>query len=198
MPRILRLALIAALLAPFGVPLSGQTLADVARKEEERRRTVKAGARTISNRDLQSVPSTMAAASTPADQASGGVAQPDAQGGARAAAKGDDKKAGDAASAQGQAPAKDEKSWRTQMTQLKTQLERDKMLAEALQTRINSLTTDYVNRDDPAQRSVLAAERQKSVDELARLKKAVVDGTKAITALEEDARRAGVPPGWLR
>jgi hypothetical protein len=30
------------------------------------------------------------------------------------------------------------------------------------------------------------------------LKQAIVDGKKAIADLGEEARRAGVPPGWLR
>jgi hypothetical protein len=34
--------------------------------------------------------------------------------------------------------------------------------------------------------------------ELERLKKQVVDDRKAIADIEEEARRAGVPPGWLR
>ena len=67
-----------------------------------------------------------------------------------------------------------------------------------MQSRINALTTDFVNRDDPAQRAGLERDRQKAVGELSRLKQQVEDGRKAIADLEEEARRAGVPPGWLR
>jgi hypothetical protein len=67
-----------------------------------------------------------------------------------------------------------------------------------MQTRINSLTADFVNRDDPAQRAVIERDRQKSIAELARLTKSVQDTKKAIADLQEEARRAGVPPGWLR
>jgi hypothetical protein len=72
------------------------------------------------------------------------------------------------------------------------------MLVDAMQTRINALNTDFVNRDDPAQRSVIERDRQRALSELTRLKQAVVDGKKAVADLEEEARRAGVPPGWLR
>jgi hypothetical protein len=34
--------------------------------------------------------------------------------------------------------------------------------------------------------------------ELTRLKQAIVTETKAIADFQEEARRAGVPPGWLR
>jgi hypothetical protein len=71
-------------------------------------------------------------------------------------------------------------------------------LSEALQSRINALTTDFVNRDDPAQRNAIAAERQKALAELDRLKQEIVDHQKAISAIQDDARRAGVPAGWVR
>lgn len=84
------------------------------------------------------------------------------------------------------------------MKGLQDQVRRDGVLVDAMQSRINALTTDFVNRDDPAQRDVIAKDRQTAVEELARLKKAVADGTKAISELEDEARRAGVPAGWLR
>ena len=47
-------------------------------------------------------------------------------------------------------------------------------------------------------RQAIATERQKTIDELNRLKKEIEDDKKAIADLQEEARRAGVPPGWLR
>ena len=55
-----------------------------------------------------------------------------------------------------------------------------------------------MNRDDPAQRAQIARDKQKAMDELNRLKAAIQNDKKAITDLEEEARKAGVPPGWLR
>jgi hypothetical protein len=55
-----------------------------------------------------------------------------------------------------------------------------------------------VNRDDPAQRAVIERDRQKALAELGRLKTSVLETRKAIADLEEEARRAGVPPGWMR
>lgn len=84
------------------------------------------------------------------------------------------------------------------MAGLKEQLERDQTFRDALQNRIDALNTDFVNRDDPAQRNVIANDRQKALTELDRVKKAIEEGRKAIPALEEEARREGVPAGWLR
>ena len=84
------------------------------------------------------------------------------------------------------------------MKVIQDKLDRDQTFADALQTRINSLTADFVNRDDPAQRLVLERDRQKAIAELARLQQDIVNGKKALADLEEEARRAGVPAGWLR
>ena len=84
------------------------------------------------------------------------------------------------------------------MTAARTSLSRSQMFAQALQTRINALTADAINRDDPAQRSVLEQDRVKAIEELARVNKEIEDQTKAIADIETEARRAGVPPGWLR
>jgi hypothetical protein len=77
-------------------------------------------------------------------------------------------------------------------------LQRSQAFAEALQSRINGLTTDFTSRDDPAQRAVVANDRQKALAELERVKNDIVQQTKAIADIQEEARRAGVPPGWLR
>jgi hypothetical protein len=84
------------------------------------------------------------------------------------------------------------------MQVLREQLERDRSYADAMQTRINVLTMDFTNRDDPAQRARIGVERQKALADLDRLKKSIEDGTRAIANLEEEARRAGAPAGWLR
>ena len=93
---------------------------------------------------------------------------------------------------------KDQKYWSDKIKALREQLDRDKTFADALQTKVNSLTTDFVNRDDPAQKRIIEADRQKAIAELARLNKAIVDDQKAIADFEEEARRAAVPAGWLR
>jgi DNA repair exonuclease SbcCD ATPase subunit len=165
----------------------GQTLADVAKKEEERRKTVKESGKTYTNKDLGTLPPgtplppAKPAAST--DAAAKETEKPPEQGKVQEKEK---------------EPAKDQAYWSGRMKELQTQLQRDQTYVDALQTRVNSLATDFVNRDDPAQRGVLAGERQKALGELERLKKQVEATKKAIADLEEEARRANVPPGWLR
>lgn len=157
-----------------------QSLADVAHKEEERRKTAKPATRVLTNKDLVAV--TAPPLTPPSD-----AKPPDAATTAKPAAPPAD-----------EGPVKDQAYWSGRMKELRTQLDRDQTYSEALQTRINSLSADFVNRDDPAQRSVIERDRQRAVNELARLTKAITDGKQAVADLEEEARRAGVPPGWLR
>ena len=95
-------------------------------------------------------------------------------------------------------PAKDQKYWSARKKDLDAKLERDKVLADAMQSRINSLTTDFAARSDPAQRAVIEKDRQRAVAELDALQKGIKDDQKALTDLDEEARKAAVPPGWLR
>ena len=184
---------------------SAQSLADVARKESDRRDAVKGSGKTFTNSDLKPVPQPKDTAAEPAATDQVDAAQPadepttkpadeapDAKAGADAAAKPDGSKDGDAKE------TRDQAWWSKRMADLREQLERDQTFRDALLNRIDALNTDFVNRDDPAQRNVIANDRQKALTELDRVKKAIEDGRKAIPALEEEARREGVPAGWLR
>jgi hypothetical protein len=182
--------LVAALVIVFlGGPLAtmfAQSLADVAKKEEERRKGVKEAGKTYTNSDLKTVPpATAQTGQTPADAS-------------KPAAETAEKDKKDAPGDKDKDKSKDKDYWAGRMKELRAQLERDQTYADALQSRINQLTTDFVARDDPAQRGVIARDKQKAIDELNRLKQAIIDEKKAISDLEDEARRAGVPPGWLR
>jgi len=170
--------------------LRAQTLAEVAKKEEERRKTVTTPAKVYTNKDLTPVP----AGSTPAPSAAAGA--PSLADAAKAATDGD-KTPKDTVKSSGPAN-KDQAYWSGRRKTLQDKLDRDQTFTVALQTRINSLAADVVNRDDPAQRAVLERERQKAVADLARLQQDIVTDKKALADLDEEARHAGVPPGWLR
>ena len=189
---VLSLMALAVALTGSARPARAQSLADVARKEAERRKELKVPAKVITNKDL-GAPST---SSGSADAAKPEPSQKDAGDKTKNAdgadnAKDRDKDKGDAAQ-------KDEKYWRDRTKALQAALDHDQAFADALQVQINALTTDFVNRDDPAQRAVIGQNKQKSIDELTRLTKAIADDKKAIADFQEEARKAGVPPGWLR
>jgi len=96
------------------------------------------------------------------------------------------------------APVLDEKAWRARIAQARTTLDRDQGLVEAMQSRINSLQTDVLMRDDPAQQGAMRQTLHKALAELERLKAQVVLDQKMITDIQNDARKQNVPPGWVR
>jgi hypothetical protein len=161
-------------------------LAEIARKEAERRKEIKNAPKMLTNKDLP------ASALKPPTAAS----VPPADGQAAPAA--DQKAAGTEGAPPADSPQRDEKYWRTRITQARETLQRNEMFAAALQSQINGLTTDFVNRDDPYQRAQIGEQRQKALDELARVKNDIENGKKQIADIDEEARRAGAPPGWLR
>jgi hypothetical protein len=198
----MRVCAFVLILSVSGAALSAQSLADVAKKESERRESVQGAGKTYTNSDLKPVPAAPADATAEPGGASSvepGQAGPAAAGketGAadKAEAAADRESAKEAASDE----PKDEAYWSRRMADLREQLERDETFADALQNRIDALTIDFVNRDDPAQRSQIASDRQKALAELERVKKSIEQDKRAIPELEEEARRAGVPAGWLR
>jgi hypothetical protein len=185
-----------ALARGIAAPLCAQSLATVAKKEEDRRKTIKDPAKVYTNKDLGPVP----AGSPPAAETGATDAkEPDKDAAAKdAGSKDKDNSAGAKDSDQARDKDKGQSYWREKMKALQTQADRDQTYLDAVQTRVNSLTTDFVNRDDPAQKSTIERERQRNLGELERLKKTLLDDKKAIADLEDEARRAGVPPGWLR
>jgi len=183
-PRVL-VALL--LVLGFAGRAGAQSLADVAKKEEERRKKAPEPAKVYTNKDLGAVPASSPAPAPAAGTAAAKPAEP---------AK-DEKDAKDKDAKDKDAP-KDKAYWAGRLKAAQDQLDRDSTFADALQSKINALTTDFVNRDDPAQRAVIERDKQKALAQLAKLKQSVIDDKKAIADLEEEARRAGVPPGWLR
>jgi hypothetical protein len=181
-------------------PTVGQSLADVARKEADRRKTVKEGGKVYTNKDLPHVPPPATPAPATSTVAAPGQDKPDQSEKAAQTAEQAGQEAGGKQETDKQISAKpkDREYWAKRMKELRDHLDRDQTLVDAVQSRINALTTDFVNRDDPAQRSQIGSDRDKALAELDRLKKQIVDDKRAIDDCEEEARRSGVPPGWLR
>jgi len=168
---------------------STKPLAEVAKTEEARRQSVRKPAKVYTNGDLRpdisrgvspppsATPSTDAAGNaTPANTTPGtpsGTTTPPAA-------------------------AKDQAFWAGRMKDARSALGRLQIFADSLQSRINALRTDFVNRDDPAQKAKIEQDLNASLAELERVTKDIAVQNKAIKDLEDEARRAGVPPGWLR
>ena len=167
--------------------LSAQTLGDVARREDARRKQVKSPSKVYTNEDLRAgdgvtaspQPATQTSPNGPSASSAAGAQPKDAN------AAADD-------------PKKSEAYWKDRLTKARGDLDRARTFADALQSRINALTTDFAARSDPAQRAQIGNDRQKALTELDRVKKEIEANTKAIADIQEEGRKAGVPAGWVR
>ena len=179
--RIVCVLLAGVLLYPAVAFGQNPTLAEIARKEQERRKATKNSDKVLTNKDLPpsaAKPATTTDATTSSAAADAAAQKPDA------------KPAGE--------PEKDEAWWKQRMAQARESVRRNEAFLEALQSRINSLSADFVARDDPYQRAKIGEDRQKALAEMERVQAEIALGKKQIVDIEEEARKASVPPGWLR
>lgn len=175
---VMAVALLVCVATGVAVAQTTPSLAELAKKEEARRKAIKGSGKVYTNADL------------PKPAAEPRAALPPAAPVAEAEKKREEP--------QKQEPEKDEAWWRGRITTAKESLRRNEMFFDALQTRINSLANDFASRDDPFQRAKIAEDRLKALNELERVKADIEQDKKQIAAIEEEARQAGIPPGWLR
>ncbi len=167
--------------------VSAQSLGDLAKREAERRKNIKTSGKVYTNDSVRPDSTSAQPVAVPPTEAKAPSAEP--------APPAPNTPQGAAAAAD---DPKTEVYWKKRITTARESLSRAQTFAEALQSRINVLSADFVNRDDPAQRSVIGADRQKATDELNRVNGEIAQFQKAITDIQDEARRANVPAGWVR
>lgn len=172
------LAVLFCLRAAVALAQTPPSLSELAQKEQERKKALKGTATKVySDKDLPKAGPPAVASTVPPPTVVQTESKP-------AEAKPEDQK--------------DETWWRNRITQAREAQRRSEAFAAALQSQINGLTTDVVNRDDPYQRAKLADDRLKALSELQRVTGEIEQAKKDISDIEEEARRANIPPGWLR
>jgi hypothetical protein len=159
------------------------SLAEIARLEEARRRTLRGKSKVYSDKDLKRATPDQGTAGSPPPPPSP-TPVPDAP--APAGVPSDSSGKGT------------EESWKNRMKQAREDLRRNEVFSEALQTRVAALTNEFVASSDPLFRTKIGEDRQKAMAELDRVKNEIENGKKAIMDIEDEARKAGVPPGWIR
>ena len=174
-------SIVAGVLVVGVVSSSAQSLADVARKEETRRNNIKAPAKVYTDADVEK----FAPVTASAQQAATTVTPLDAKG----------------APIQGGTSADglptDEAGWRARMQNARDGLDRDKLLLSALeQQAMRAAIRKTAGGGEASEEG--GTDVTARAAEIKRLK-AQMDANSAVLAnAEEDARRAGVPPGWVR
>ncbi len=93
---------------------------------------------------------------------------------------------------------KDEAHWKGRMQAAQSALDTDQIHLDAMTARVHSLSADFDASHSISERAVLRQNREEAETEVTHLKAAVKADHKAIVTIEEEARRIGVPAGWLR
>ena len=183
-------AVLAALLAWLAAPPA--TIGEAAARETLRRELAGKATRLYTNVDLPPALGQIEgmAAEGPEPET---AADPSASAGTRDGASGPA-----AAAIPPAAETRDQAWWQNRVAAIRESLERNTLRTEAMQARINVLTADVVSRDDPFQRAELRLQLQQALTDYDRLQALVIENRQSLERLRDEARRAGVPPGWTR
>lgn len=182
-------ALGAVLLIAVAAPAPAQppSLVEAARAEQARRASIAEKSRVYTNDDLDGGPRLTTAVAPPTD--------------VEAAPADGSKPANEAGAATAPGPAaaaRDAAHWRRRLTAAVEARRRAELVAAALQNRVDGLLAEFTARDDPAQRARIEQDRRDALSELERAKAEIDRLAQEAADVREEARRAGVPPGWLR
>jgi DNA repair exonuclease SbcCD ATPase subunit len=195
------------------VAASAQTLADIAKQDTDRRKSVKHPAKVYTNDDVQDVKpilpmmendGTGAKPMEKKDDAS--AASPDTSGAAAAGAA-SATHADPNAKADGNGTAKpagtpgvksgDEAAWRARFNAAREAVSRTQLQLESMRSRAAQLTAASAAASED-QRASFQKKQQDALQEYDKLRADLQRSQKALSDLETEASRAGVPPGWLR
>lgn len=160
-----------------GIASAGaQSLADVARKEQARREEIKQPVKVYTDADVQKYHAPTASQQAQATK----VTALDAKG----------QPVGQQAAASGMPT--DEAGWRARLQTARDGIDRTKLLLSALE---QQAMRAKMRQGDPAAEGEAPSARDA---EIKRLKAEIEQHQKVLANAEEDARQAGVPPGWVR
>jgi hypothetical protein len=173
-----------------GGSLAGQSLGSVAKEAEAKRKTTKSSGKVYTNDSIKSDPRDVPTQAPASASAPATAAAPPSPSGETADEK--------AKQAESDKVVKDEAYWRERIKTERDALSRAETFGAALQSQINGLYAEFTACQAPPQCNEISARRQKSIAELDRVKKEIEQRTKGITGIQEEARRAGVPAGWVR
>lgn len=165
----------------------GSEVADVAKKEKARRGKIKEPVKVFTNADIAEFKAKQGDTSTnsTADDNPEEYVDPNAQ----------YQEELNAALSQN---AANERAWRDRYKTAKDNLESLQKQADDTQKTLNGMLLNVTNYDGVVAAPQMNAEIGNQKDKLAELKQQIADAQQAMDDLQEEARKAGVPPGWMR
>ena len=178
----MRAALILAILA-VAVPASAQSLAEIAAKELARRAAIKEPARVITDKDLPAARRT-ATAPAPVSPDDGKPGASAANPAVRAATETDDN-------------GHDERWWNARAERLLQRLRGATGKLQIASARAGAISAE-MTRSGSTAGTAMMRRLQGAAAEVERWTAEVANARRALEELEEEARKAGALPGWLR
>jgi hypothetical protein len=101
--------------------------------------------------------------------------------------------------AESQGAAGTQEQWQQRMSSARGAVSNAESRITALQSKVNKLESDFYAWDDPAYRDgVIKPAWDQALADLEGAKQGLEGAKQRLADLEEEARKAGVPPGWLR
>ncbi|MGD0309114.1 MAG: hypothetical protein ABSC02_07475 [Acidobacteriota bacterium] len=182
-----------------------QSLADLAKKEKERRQAVKTDSKTITNEQTAKYRGAAVSTGTPSAPPAG---EPQAGKGTAV----DQKPAGEAETKAEAAPpdakpasdepvdfqGRTESFWKQTMADARqhvTQLENE---SNVLILKLNDLQNSFFKESDGFKQQEIQREIQKALYEQDQNKENLAKAKSAVTDLEQEARKSGALPGWIK
>lgn len=187
-PCMKKMILFAGILFAFTISSFAEDseLVKAAKKEKERRAKVEAK-KTLTNQDIEEIRK---------KQPISGIETSEGEGAADETAD-----AGDKTGEKKEAvdPTQTEEYWRARKQETDSRVKDAQARVDQIQSEINSLTQAfYAESDGVAQRPLIETERIERIKELEAAKKELEEARAASEGLEDEARRAGALPGWIR
>jgi hypothetical protein len=171
----------------FAVHAQPPSLAEIAERERARRATIAETSRVYTNDDLHRGPRLTTGRSLPETET---VAERSEDGPGATTEIVDPEPTADG--------DRDESYWRDRIESARENLRRANLMGAALQNRVDGLWAEFTARDDPFQRAKIEQDRTEALGELEATQAEVERLEHEIGDIQEEARRASVPPGWLR
>lgn len=174
-----------------------QSLADIAKKEKERREKIKTPAKVITNETVQehlqgkgNPPGTIM-------QPSEEGAESDTTSIPTIATQEESTKSEKASSEPTDMEGNNESYWRSKIQDAKERITNMEKQVDDLQLRLNSLQMSFYAMDDPNQRQLLNVEIDKTFEMLAKAKDDLQKAKQDLEDIKEEGRRKGALPGWI-
>ncbi|MBI4456590.1 MAG: hypothetical protein HY644_11915 [Acidobacteria bacterium] len=167
------------------LPSYSQSLGELARKERERREKAGKASRVIRNEDIKNIGNGKVTVTSPPPA----TEEP---------AAGEVPSMPPAAMPVAAPPLQDENYWRSAFKEARLDLKLAQNRGLVLELKVNELRNRFFTESDGSTRTLIEQELNKTLADLQTNQAEITKAEESLKKLEEAARKANVPPAWMR